>query len=1051
MALEGKTSAPAPTSRPAATRGGGLASWSIRHPVSVAMLALAVAVVGLLSYRQLSVDLLPEIMYPGVRIRILDPGVSARIMEDKVTRQLEEQLAITEDAVSVQSRSSEGASAVDLAFQYGKDIDVALRDASTRLDRARRFLPDTIRPPIIFKFDPAQIPVAEFVVASPLRDPVELRDWVDYVFSKWFVNLPGVAAVEVGGGLVREIQVLPDPFRLSGLGLSTDDVVAALQRGNIEEAAGRMESYQREYIGRTSGKFSTVAEIGLLPLRLPDGGAVRLRDVAEIVDGHEDDRLRVRLDGQPGVKISIQKQPDANTIKVVEAVTERLDWLRASDLLPSGMVVRPIADQSIYIRNALRNATQAALVGASLAMLVVFVFLGDLRRTLVVGTAIPLSILVTFALMGLGGLTLNIMTLGGLALGVGMVVDSTIVMLENVYRHQKSGQGPLQAGEDAAREVNSAIVASTSTNLAAIVPFLFISGLVGLLFRELIFTITAAIFASMVVALTLVPAFGSRVPVTREGAIRRAVDGIMDPLARGYARALRGLLMRPALSALVTVALLGLLAVGVWGMTEAKQIFLPSLDDGRIRVSVVADPGIPIDVMDRQVTKLENLFRGQPEVETVFTIVGGRIFGRSQRETSNRSSMTVQLVPLARRSASSDAWVRRMQTAIDELRLAGFKVRMRTGGIRGVRASHGNDDITLRITGPEQEVMDALGSQVVARLRDVAGLRNLLHSSEDQHEELVFRVDHDRLAELGLSVEAVARSARLALEGELVTEYLENDRSYDIRVRLPRRATDTVQALESVVIASGGGTAAPIYLGDVAEVALVSSAAEILRDNQRRITEVTASLSGDAALGEVSAAVWKQLEGLDLPEGYSIYDAGAAVSLEQGRHLTITLLGLALFLVFVVMAVQYESLRNPFIILLGVPFTMVGVALGLTLLEMPLSMPVWLGVIMLAGIVVNNAIVLVEYFEILRHRGHARLDAIVEAARVRLRPILMTTLTTVCGLLPLSVGLGEGAEMLQPLATTIVCGLSFSMLVTLVFIPILCSVIGAREATHEGR
>jgi multidrug efflux pump subunit AcrB len=960
MALESRSSSSAPPSRPAATRGGGLASWSIRHPVSVAMLALAVGVIGLLSYRQLSVDLLPEIMYPGVRVRILDPGVSARIMEDKVTRQLEEQLAITEDAVSVQSRSSEGASAVDLAFQYGKDIDIALRDASTRLDRARRFLPDTIQPPIIFKFDPAQIPVAEFVVASPLRDPVELRDWVDYVFSKWFVNLPGVAAVEVGGGLVREIQVLPDPLRLTGLGLTADDVVSALQRGNIEEAAGRMESYQREYIGRTSGKFSTVGEIGLLPLRLPDGGAVRLRDVAEIVDGHEDDRLRVRLDGQPGVKISIQKQPDANTIKVVGAVTRRLDWLRTENLLPRDLSVRPIADQSVYIRNALRNATQAALAGACLAMLVVFVFLGDLRRTLIVGTAIPLSILVTFALMGLGGLTLNIMTLGGLALGVGMVVDSTIVMLENIYRHQKSGEAALQAGQDAAREVNSAIVASTSTNLAAIIPFLFISGLIGLLFRELIFTITAAIFAAMVVALTLVPAFGSRVPANREGAVRRAIDGVMEPLARGYARALRALLVRPLLGALITVVLLGLLAAGLWGMAAAKQIFLPRLDDGRIRVSVVADPGIPIDVMDRQVSKLEDLFRRQPEVETVFTIVGGRIFGRTQRETSNRSSMTVQLVPLAGRSLGSDDWVKQMQAAIDDLRLAGFKVRMRTGGIRGVRSSHGNDDITLRITGTEQEVMDAIGAQVVERLRSVAGLRNLRHSAEDQHEELVFRVDHDRLAELGLSVETVARSARLALEGELVTQYLENDRSYDIRVRLPRRATDTVQALESVMIATGGTTAAPIYLGDVAEVALVSSPAEILRDNQRRITEVTASLSGGAALGEVSAEVWRQLEGLDLPDGYSIYDAGAVLSLREGRNLTMTLLGLALFLVFVVMAVQYESLRNPFIILLGVPFTMVGVALGLSLLEMPLSMPVWLGAIMLPGIVVNNAIVLAE-------------------------------------------------------------------------------------------
>jgi multidrug efflux pump subunit AcrB len=1015
------------------------------------MLALAVAVIGLLSYERLSVDLLPEIMYPGVRVRILDPGVSARIMEDKVTRQLEEQLAITEDAIGVQSRSSEGASAVDLTFQYGKDIDIALRDASTRLDRARRFLPDTIRPPIIYKFDPSQIPVAEFVVASPLRDPVALRDWVDYVFSKWFVNLPGVAAVEVGGGLVREIQVLPDPIRLTGLGLSADDVVATLQRGNIEEAAGRMESRLREYVGRTSGKFATVQEIGLLPLRLPDGGTVRLRDVAEIVDSHQDNRLRVRLDGQPGVKVSIQKQPNTNTIEVVEAVTERLDWLRTGKMLPDDLTVRAIADQSVYIRNALRNATQAALGGALLAMLVIYVFLGDIRRTLVVGMAIPLSILVTFALMDLGGLTLNIMTLGGLALGVGLVVDSTIVMLENVYRHQKQGAGPLQAGQDAAREVNSAIIASTSTNLAAIVPFLFVSGLVGLLFRELIFTITAAIFAAMVVALTLVPAFGSRVPVTSDGAVRRAIDGVMEPLASAYGKALHALLAHPFYGVLVILVLLGLLGIGVGGMTTAKQIFLPSLDDGRISVSVVADPGIPVDVMDRDVAKLEDLYRRQPEVESVFTIVGGRIFGRTQRETSNRSSLTVQLVPLQQRALSSDAWVRRMQAAIGELRLAGFKVRMRTGRIRGVRVSHGDDDVTLRITGPEQEVMDAIGAQVVERLKRLAGLRNITHSAEDQHEELVFQVDHDRLAELGLSVETVARSARLALEGVQVTQYLDNDRSYDIRVRLPRRSTDTVQALESVMIAAGGTGGAPIYLGDVAEVKLVSSPAEILRDNQQRITEVTASLSEGTTLVDASSAIWRQIADLDIPDGYSVYDTGAIRSLQEGRLLTLILLGLALFLVFVVMAVQYESLRNPFIILLGVPFTITGVAVGLLVLDLPLSMPVWLGVIMLAGIVVNNAIVLVEYFEILRHRGRARLDAIVEAGSVRLRPILMTTLTTVCGLLPLAMGAGEGSEMLRPLAVTIVFGLSFSMMVTLVLIPIICSLIGAREASSEGR
>ncbi|MCW9034053.1 MAG: efflux RND transporter permease subunit [Alphaproteobacteria bacterium] len=1029
----------------AVDRQGGIASWSIRHPIGIAMLTIAVSVVGIISYDYLSVDLLPEISYPGIRVRVMDPGVSARIMEDAVTRQLEEQLAVTEDAISVESSTTEGGSSVNLAFQYGKDIDQALRDASTRLDRAKRFLPDTIRPPVIFKFDPSQIPVLEYVIASPLKDPIELRNWVDYQFSKWFVNLPGVAAVEVGGGLVREIQVLPDTSRLSGLNLTTDDIVNAISQANLQEAAGRLESNRREYIGRTTGRFKTVEEIKLLPLNLPDGGRVRLGDIAEIVDGHEDDRLRVRLNGLPGVKLSIQKQPDANTVSVVEAVRGRLAWLQEQSLLPSGTTIETVADQSVYIQNGLRNAAQAAIGGALLAMLVVYLFLGDVRRTLVVGTAIPVSILVTFAIMGFGGLTMNIMTLGGLALGVGMVVDSTIVMIENIYRHQRLGQTNIEAGEDAAREVNSAIVASTSTNLAAIIPFLFISGLIGLLFKELIFTIAAAIIAAMVVALTLVPAFGSRVPAVSRSTFRKAIDKGLSYLENGYTRVLRGLLSKPLLQVITAGTLVMLLVAGIMGLGGAKQVFLPNMDDGRVRVSIVADPGIPIDEMDAAIQRLEDMFSKQPEVATVFSIVGGRIFGRSQRLTSNRTTMTVQLIPSDIRDVDSQAWVKRMQKSIGELRMAGFKVRMRSGGIRGIRTHQGNDDITLRVTGPSQEGRDLLGKQVADMLRTVPGLRNVAHSAEEITEELVFDVDHDRLSELGLSVETVARAARIALEGELVTEFLDNDRSYNIRVRLPVGLLNSIQELESIPLAPGKNGQGPVYLGEVAKVNLTSSPAEILRDNQRRITETTASLTGEIPLGDVVIDVEKKLAEFSLPEGYGIYDTGASKSLKEGQYLTMILLGLALFLVFVVMAVQYESLRNPLIIMLGVPFTIIGVAFGVVVTGQSLSMSVWLGVIMLAGIVVNNAIVLVEYFEIMREQGLKKFDAIIEAGRVRLRPILMTTLTTICGLLPLAIGAGEGTEMLQPLAITIVFGLSFSMIVTLIFMPVLYALIGVRD------
>ena len=405
------------------------------------MIALAVIVLGVFSFSRLAIDLHPHLIYPEIRVRILNPGVPATVMEDQFGRQLEEQLAITEDAISVQSRASEGAVSVDLSFEYGKDIDLALRDASTRLDRAKRFLPDTPDPPIIYKRDPAQIPVLEFVVSSPLRDPVELRSWVDDVFGKWFITLPGVAAAEVGGGLVREIQILPDQQRLAGMGLAMQDVIDALQRGNREDPTGRLKMTRQEISGRISGRFNSVQQIAELPLQLAGGDIIHLQEVAQVIDTHEDERLRVRLDRVPGIKLSIQKQPSANTVSVVDVVQQRLDWLQAQGLIANDIHVDSVADQSIYIRQALNNSSMAAIAGALLAMLVVYIFLGNLRRTLIIGSAIPIAIMVTFVMMGMGGLTLNIMTLGGLALGVGLIVDNTIVMLENIYRHQCQGGG----------------------------------------------------------------------------------------------------------------------------------------------------------------------------------------------------------------------------------------------------------------------------------------------------------------------------------------------------------------------------------------------------------------------------------------------------------------------------------------------------------------------------------------------------------------------------------------------------------------------------------
>ena len=1030
-------------------RSGGLAGWSIHHPIGISMLALTIVVLGLFSLDRLGINLLPDLIYPEVRVRINDPGVPALIMEDRVTRQLEEQLAITENAIGVLSDSTEGRSSVDLTFPYGTDIDIALRDASTRLDRAKRFLPDTIDPPVIYKRDPSQIPVLELVVSSTQRGPVELRSWVDYTFAKWFLNLPGVASAEVGGGLEREIQVVLDQDRLSALGFTIEDVSTALSAENLDAPGGRLHTGSREISARATGRFQSATEMAAMPLWKGDspGGAdtLRLDDVSQVRDTHQDEMLRIRLDGVPGVKLSIQKQPTANTVAVVDVVMQRLDWLRQQGLLPEDIHVDRVGDQSTYVRHALNNASKAALSGAALAMLVVYLFLGNLRRTLIIGTAIPLAILVTFVIMAMGGLTLNIMTLGGLALGIGMLVDNTIVMLENIARHQRRGESDLEAPINAAGEVNSAIVASTTTNLAAVLPFLFIGGLVGLLFRELIITISAAIVASLVVALTLVPTLGARVHDQGGNILRRGMDRLILALQHAYSGLTRFLLRYPWLPILVFVPALIFSAPVFFA---GKQIFLPKMDEGQVSISISGEAGMQLDETDAAITRLEDLFLAQPDVLSVFTTSGGRVFGRSEYQASNTGSIKVQLVPVDQRSRSGEDWIKAMQQEVKKMGLTGLRVRMRVPGIRGVRIGSGDDDLSIRVQGSDTEVLRQIGEDITNRLRGIEGLSNLRHSYEETNNEVAVSIDRARAADLGIRVDNIGLALRAALDGLVVSDFIEGDRMFDVRLRLPRSDFASPEALGNILVGLHQGL--PVRLRQVATVNMNPAPASILRDNQRRIVEVTASVAEELGLERAMDAVHQRLADLQLPEGYSLYDGGESKTLQEGKQMGYVLLGLAIFLVFVVMAVQYESLRNPIVILLSIPFTIIGVAAGISWQDIPLSMPIWLGLIMLAGIVVNNAIVLVEQVEVERERGLALIEAIVEGARLRLRPILMTTLTTVVGMAPLAWGFGEGSEMLQPLAVVIVWGLSFSTLVSLVLVPVIYRLLHLHRERHPG-
>ncbi len=1014
---------------------GNISIWCMRHPIGVVMLTLAIIMLGGLAYTRLSIDLLPHVIYPQVLVRVMDPGVPAKIMEDKVTRQLEEQLAITEGVVHIHSTTSKGRSAIDLSFDFEKDIDIALRDASNRLDRARRFLPDTVEPPIIYKRDPFQRPVMILLASSTLRSALEIREWADYTLSKLLLNLPGIAAIEVGGGVNREIQIEVDQERLAASGIDITTLTDVISNSNSDTATGRLEMSSGEISGLTRGQFSSVEDFGKLSL---PGSNLLLSDVATIHDGSEVERIRVRNNGMPGVKVSVQKQPGENTVDVVTAVKLALEHLQDNSMIPADISLAIVKDESTQIKNAIDTTLRAAASGALLAMLVVYLMLGDLRRTLIIGTAIPVAMLMTFLLMSIVGLNINIMTLGGLALGIGMLVDGTIVMLENIHRHQQMNSDPANA----VKEVAGAIFASTSTNLVAILPFMLLVSIVGLLFQEMIFTISSAIVAAMVVSLTLVPALAGRLkPASQRGII----SSVTLATASGYSRLLRRILSLPVLFRVLLVALFVIgIAVTSRDFLELPDSLLPTMDEGSIMVILSADEGTDIDTMDRLTRQVEDVIDARPAVDTIFTTVGGFIFGRTQVERPNRSSIQVLLKQASQRSLTAQEWVTAFRKQMEQAGIPGLRMRAYVRSMRGIRINQGEDDLSLQIRGADLNTLTSIAEQLKEKLQTLPNLNNLRHSNEDPAREMVIRIDHEKAARYGIDASSIGQLVRTALDGKIITTFYADDRSINVRLRLKKSQWRSPGDLHNIQLLRNSKEHPAVRLADVASIIIQAAPASIERDRQQRIVEVSASLVDADKMQQTLREALQIANGIDLPDGYGIIEAGSLESLQKSHSLGMILLALALFLVLVVMAVQYESLRNPLVILLGVPFSVIGVSIGLDMTETPISMPVWIGMIMLAGIVVNNAIVLVETIEIQRRNGMQRINATVEAARIRLKPILMTTLTTVFGMLPLAMAHGEGSEMLQPLAVVIISGLLFSILVSLLLIPIFYVALARR-------
>lgn len=1055
-----------------------LSTLAIRRHIGTLMLSLTVIVLGFFFLTRIPVDLLPSITYPRIGVRLDTSGISPSVAVDEITRPLERGLVATEGVEQIFSQTREGRLSIDMYFRPGGDIDQALNDATAALNRSLDDLPDNVGRPRLFKFDPSQLPVYEFALSSPSLDDVDLRVFADEEIARELTVVPGVAGVDVSGGVQEQVTVNLDLNRMQALGIGLNDVLDELRDRNQDTAGGRLEGADNEILTRTVGRFQTAEETAALrfeasgttgfsnsptmasgsSLTLPPS-SVFLKDFAQIIDGTEEQRVFVNLNGEPAVKVSLQKQPDANTVQVVDDIKARLEQMRASGVFPDDLIMTPTLDESVFIRNSIANVASAGGIGALLAAIAVLLFLGSLRQTFIIVLAIPLATLTAIVLMGIFGLSINVFSLGGLALGVGIVVDNAIVMLENMAKRLSpvvalnqadSGNGngngnssnPIQAealelATRSSRELESALLASTTTNLVAVLPFLLIGGIFALLFNPLILTISFAVAASLAVALTVVPALTARLLlIPRSSGIAnwgllRGFRLRLEGLTRRYAQGLAWVLRRRIWAIALAVVVLGggSLLLG----SQLPQEILPRINSGQAQVRVQFPSGTSLAENRTVMNAVDDVILEQPEVDYSFTTSGGGLFASITIENTLRGNSNITL----KRGSNLMALIERLNQELSRLNLVDTRLRVFADSVRGLNVTNspaGRADIDVVLQGEDSTLLQQAGEQVLATLDEQATLARYSPDADPPQPEVQVIPDWERVAPLGLTAIDLGETVQTAIQGTVPTQLQRGDRLVDIRVQLANNQLQEPAQIRQIPLFADDNQW--VRLGDVAGVEKGIAPGEIQRINQRQVFVIEGDLTEGAALGDALAEVDRIFADLELPPGITRLPSVTAAANREVQRSLLILGSLAAFLVFVVMAVQYNSLIDPLVIMLTVPFAVAGSILGLFLTQTALGAMVIVGAVLLIGIVVNNAIVLVERANQIREtEGLDHHSAVLQAASERLRPILMTTLTTVLGLFPLALGLGEGSEFLQPLGVVVFSGLSVATLLTLFLIP----------------
>ena len=1006
-----------------------IVGFSIRRPVTVTMLFVATAVFGGVSYGRLALNLLPDISYPTLTIRTHYEGAAPAEVENLITETVENAVSVVTHVVRVSSVSKPEVSDVVLEFSWSTNMDFAALDVREKLDVLR--LPLDADKPLLLRYDPSTDPIMRVSVAGS-SDLAAIRYLCEEFVKSDLESIDGVAAVRVSGGFEEEIQVELDEQRIASLGVSIREVTSRLAQENINLTGGTLQEGESKYLVRTLNEFQGIDEINEVIVAQRNGVPVRLKDIGSVYLSFKERKVITRINGEESVEIAVFKAADANTVTTATLVRSRLDALEEEysgkrDPLDFEVVF----DQSRFIESSINEVLNTAIIGGILAIIVLFLFLRSLKSTLIIAMAIPLSIVATFFLMYGANISLNIMSLSGLALGIGMLVDNSIVVLESIYRYRVKGYGPREAADLGASEVGHPVVASTMTTICVFAPIVFVEGIAGQLFADQALTVTFSMVASLVVAMMLIPMLASRGQSGEEGSRaaepeKRAKQFL---LIRPYSWFL-GLALRHRLLALGLA--LGLFTGALSLMTGMGSELIPEVSQGEFFLDLQLPPGVPVEQTARRFEEVEAILQDQPGVQRYYTIVGsGNQTGASAvEEREHIGQIVVTLDP--------DMLREREDEVVDELReslqdLPAIDYKFSRPALFSFKTP-----IEVVIQGYNLQVLKMNADRIKELLEGIPGLRDLKASTAGGNPEVQIHFDRRRLANYGLTISQAADLIRTKVQGDVPTELNERDRKIDIRVRVMEEHRRSLVDLTNLVLDVPNSRG--VRLSSVAEVRLEEGPTEIRRIGPQRVAVVSANIV-ERDLQSVVTDIEMVLQEFDLPPDYSVYVGGQSeermVAFESMRFAIL----LAVFLVYLVMASQFESLTQPFIIMFTIPFALIGVALALYITNLVVSVVVLIGGVILAGIVVNNSIVLIDFTNQLRKQGKDKFQAIQEACGVRLRPILMTTSTTVLGLLPMALSGGQGSELRVPLAVTVIGGLITATLLTLVFVPVLYTII----------